>query len=89
MDSTIKRKQPWAVDKHLAALGAQFAKCAACPGTTGKIADGKMGCSRAGAAVVQVTPAQAQRCNGIKPVLTADAWPTKTTMAAIGQLSAA
>lgn len=84
-----KKKPRWAVDKHAAALGTEFAKCAACPGTTGKVANGTMGCSRVGAGVVWLAPAQVQRCDGKKPIFLEDAWPVKTATSTIGQLSAA
>jgi hypothetical protein len=59
---------PWVVRKHEAALaGTCFARCAECPGTGGKIVDGRMSCARAGATPVLVTEAQAKACNGKKP----------------------
>jgi hypothetical protein len=72
MATVIGRKYLWAVQKHATALaGTVFAgKCANCPGTTGKLTNGKMGCSRAGAAPVLITEAQAKRCDGRKPPLT-------------------
>lgn len=89
MVSITKTKPIHAVRKHAAALGAEFAKCAMCPGTNGKVADGKMGCSRAGRDVVWLTQLEAQACDGNKPVFTENLWPAKTMTSRIGQLSAA
>jgi hypothetical protein len=72
--TTLKNVQyPWAVKKHLTALaGTSFEKCAGCPGTVGRLENGKMRCSRAGATPVLITEAQAQRCDGSKPTIEAE-----------------
>ena len=66
------RKPEWAVEKHQKALaGSAFERCACCPGTAGKIEDGKMRCSRAGAMPVLITPEQAKNCGGKSPLVAA------------------
>lgn len=80
---------PWEVNAHRASLGEQFARCVQCRGTTGKVVDGKMGCARGGAAVVWLSPAQAQSCDGIKPVVPKpDAWPLKSAVQRVRFVSA-
>ncbi len=63
-------KPEWAVDKHQKALaGTGFERCAPCPGTSGRTTEnGHMGCSRAGATPVLITPDQAQCCDGKSPL---------------------
>lgn len=66
--NAMRPKSVLAVDKHVAALeGTGFEKCATCPGSGGKVVNGCMYCSRAGAKPVLITVVQAQCCNGIKP----------------------
>jgi hypothetical protein len=64
----MRPKSVLAVDKHVAALeGTGFERCATCPGSGGKVVDGCMNCSRAGASPVLITVTQAKCCDGTKP----------------------
>lgn len=64
----MRPKSVLAVDKHIAALqGTGFERCATCPGSGGKVVDGCMSCSRAGAIPVLITVIQAKCCEGTKP----------------------
>lgn len=64
------RKPIWAWLKHKQVLaGTPFEKCAACPGTSGKLENGFMRCSRVGATAVPITAEQAVCCDGTKPSL--------------------
>jgi hypothetical protein len=44
-----------------------FECCIKCPGCTGRVEDGKLGCGNGHGTVVMVTPKQAAECDGSKP----------------------
>lgn len=61
-------KSVLAVDRHVVILkGTGFERCAKCPGSGGKVVDGRMPCSRCGAVPQLITVMQAQACMGKKP----------------------
>ncbi len=71
MEKKFKKKSEIAKDKHRASLaGTEFACCADCPGTLGKItAEGQMLCSNVNGIPVSVTASQAKACDGSKPLV--------------------